>query len=177
MDRCPTCLMPAGFAGVKDSQSCLLCQDDDGPISYRGEDKLQQLLDKHRRIARERGSKYDVLVPVSGGKDSTYALYKLVRQYGMRVLAFNYRHGYVDATAAENLDKAVRRLGVDLEVNSDNRRQLNYLRHNLPLLLRQRRWRLHRLAALLCVGCNDGYVAGATKVANKYGISLISLPA
>ena len=44
--------------------------------------KLETLLDKHRNTSGE----YDVLVPVSGGKDGSYVAYNLKHKYGMNPL-------------------------------------------------------------------------------------------
>ncbi len=48
------------------------------------ENQLEELLLRHRR---ESGNKYDVLVPVSGGKDGSYVAYNLKHKYGMNPLA------------------------------------------------------------------------------------------
>lgn len=45
--------------------------------------QLELLLNKHRRS----NGKYDVLVPVSGGKDGSYVAYNLKHKYGMNPLA------------------------------------------------------------------------------------------
>ena len=45
--------------------------------------ELEQLLDKHRR----NDGGYEVVVPVSGGKDGSYVAYNLKHKYGMKVLA------------------------------------------------------------------------------------------
>lgn len=45
--------------------------------------QLETLLNKHRRS----NGKYDVLVPVSGGKDGSYVAYNLKHKYGMNPLA------------------------------------------------------------------------------------------
>jgi tRNA(Ile)-lysidine synthase TilS/MesJ len=44
--------------------------------------ELERLLDKHRRNDGE----FDVLVPVSGGKDGSYVAYNLKHKYGMNPL-------------------------------------------------------------------------------------------
>ena len=45
--------------------------------------ELETLLDKHRR----NDSRFDCLVPVSGGKDGSYVAYNLKHKYGMHPLA------------------------------------------------------------------------------------------
>lgn len=56
--------------------------------------------------------KYDCVVALSGGKDSAYALGRIV-DLGTRVLAFTLDNGYISAEAKQNIDRVVGRLGVD----------------------------------------------------------------
>ncbi|RYG54797.1 MAG: hypothetical protein EOO01_00460 [Chitinophagaceae bacterium] len=70
---------------------------------------LQKILDKSKV---ERQGEYDCLVLLSGGKDSTYALAKLVGM-GVSVLAFTLDNGYISASAKENIRRVVNVLGVD----------------------------------------------------------------
>src|SRR5579871_3022632 len=38
---------------------------------------------------------YDCLVPFSGGKDSTWTLYYLVKEYGLKPLVVRFDHGFM----------------------------------------------------------------------------------
>ena len=53
---------------------------------------------------------------MSGGKDSTYMLYQLVREYGLRPLVFTLDNGYISDAALENVRVACADLGVELHV-------------------------------------------------------------
>ena len=65
--------------------------------------------------ARERSTgDYDVIHLISGGKDSTYALYKLV-ELGARVFAITLDNGYLAEVAKANVRRATKALGVDHE--------------------------------------------------------------
>ncbi len=65
--------------------------------------------------ARERSTgDYDVVHLISGGKDSTYALYKLV-EMGARVYAITLDNGYIAEVAKANVRRATEALGVDHE--------------------------------------------------------------
>ena len=57
---------------------------------------------------------YDVIHLISGGKDSTYALYKLV-DMGARVFAITLDNGYIAEVAKANVRRATEALGVDHE--------------------------------------------------------------
>ncbi len=58
---------------------------------------------------------YDVIHLLSGGKDSTYALYRLV-ELGVRVLALTLDNGYISEGAKANCRRAAEALGVDHEM-------------------------------------------------------------
>ncbi len=78
---------------------------------FRTEEDLRHILDH----ARDTGSgKYDCLLQFSGGKDSTYALYRLV-EMGMHPLVFSIDNGYISDSAKENIQRVVDDLNLDLE--------------------------------------------------------------
>ena len=92
MQKCSKCLIPSSVPGVTiDSKGiCNLCHDyklidQSGKEEERKlrEQDLEQALQDCKGLAE-----YDCVVPVSGGKDSIYLLYKLKVEYGLRVLAF-----------------------------------------------------------------------------------------
>lgn len=61
--------------------------------------ELAALLDKHRR----NDGRYDVLVPVSGGKDGSYVAYQLKHVYGMHPLCVTIRPPIEFDIGADNL--------------------------------------------------------------------------
>ena len=66
----------------------------------RREEQLLSLLELHR----SNGTKYDVIVPGSGGKDSAYTSHKLKHKYGMNPLTVTWSpHLYTDI-GRENFD-------------------------------------------------------------------------
>ncbi len=78
---------------------------------FKNEDDLRDAL----ADARERSTgDYDVVHLISGGKDSTYALYKLV-ELGARVFAITLDNGYIAEVAKANVRRATQALGVDHE--------------------------------------------------------------
>jgi N-acetyl sugar amidotransferase len=74
-------------------------------------------------IKQGKGNKYDCVVGVSGGRDSSYLLYHLVREVGLRCLAVYFNDGFGNPAAGENMQKAVLKLGVDLRTVSADWRE------------------------------------------------------
>jgi N-acetyl sugar amidotransferase len=56
---------------------------------------------------------YDCIIPFSGGKDSTFTLYKLVKDYKVKPLVVSYDHGFLRPKTLRNVDRVLRQLGVD----------------------------------------------------------------
>jgi len=68
-------------------------------------------------MERYRGKgEYDVLVPISGGKDSMYVLYAARRLFNLNVLAYNFDNGFQSPAATQNIQRAVTKLGTDFMV-------------------------------------------------------------
>jgi len=65
------------------------------------------------RYKQKDPSRYDCIIPVSGGKDSTYQVYFLTRVYGMRPLCVCFEPTLPTKIGRRNLEN-LRRLGVDL---------------------------------------------------------------
>lgn len=63
--------------------------------------------------ANGRGKEYDCIVGVSGGVDSSYALYSAVR-HGLRPLAVHLDNGWNSELASHNIANLINTLGVDL---------------------------------------------------------------
>lgn len=75
------------------------------------------LEDFKNKVAAERGnSKYDILVPVSGGKDGSYLLWYLSKYTNLRILAFHIDNWYVTDSARKNVEKICKDLGCDLTI-------------------------------------------------------------
>ena len=77
----------------------------------RGEADFNKILMKIRKSGRHK--KYDVIVGVSGGTDSSYMLH-LASEYNLRVLAVHYDNTWNGTTATENIRKMTTALGIDL---------------------------------------------------------------
>lgn len=56
---------------------------------------------------------YDCIVPFSGGKDSTYTLYALIREFKLRPLVVSYDHHFYRPNTLQNVDRTLRLLGAD----------------------------------------------------------------
>ena len=108
---------------------CSACQAFDARslIDWADREKqFQHLVVETRREARHRGTAYDCVVPVSGGKDSTIQVLKAL-DYGLRVLAVTAETDHLSAIGRRNLDN-ISKLGCDhieIKTNPVIRRKIN----------------------------------------------------
>jgi len=166
MKRCSKCILPEVYPNITfdDNGECNFCKNHQ-KIQYLGSSKLEEELKKYKTGK----GKYDCLVPISGGKDSTYVLYKLCKEFKMRVLAFNYDNCLTHPQAQENVRNIADSLGVDL-VTKRNEKQKKYLTINLNAYLRKPSV---GMVPMLCTGCRYGIIGNACNVAKKYKIPMI----
>ena len=75
---------------------------------FRKSEDLVQLV---KTIKTSRRGDYDALVLLSGGKDSTYSIAKLI-DMGLKVYAFSLDNGYISDQAKANIDTVCASLGI-----------------------------------------------------------------
>lgn len=116
---CARCVMDDSaieFVAGKDGR-CNFCRDYDERISLelfrdKGERELVEFAEKVKRSSRR--AKYDCLIGISGGVDSSYVAHLCV-SLGLRVLAVHVDNGWNSELATENIERLCDKLGVELE--------------------------------------------------------------
>ncbi len=118
--RCVKCILPSNLPSVylDKTGKCNYCSSFEKkflPVPGTSSKSLEAEFEKI--LARYRGkNQYDCLVPVSGGKDSMYVLYLLSTKYKLNILAYNFDNGFQSPQAVNNINKAIKKLGVDLVI-------------------------------------------------------------
>ena len=148
MQRCRSCIMPyiPKIVTLNENGVCNHCQSYE-PMHLKGERKLIDLLSSHRNKRNE----YDCIVTVSGGRDSAYTLLKLVKDYGLKVLAINYENPFVDETAWNNIQNMVKKLNVTLiQFKLKNNIHERILANNVQTWFKRPS---PAMVPVICVGC------------------------
>jgi N-acetyl sugar amidotransferase len=84
-------------------------------IGAREQDlKLQRLIAEIKSVGH--GKKYDCVIGISGGVDSTYVAW-LLKKYGLRPLAVHLDNGWNSELAVANIQKTLDTLGIDLHTH------------------------------------------------------------
>lgn len=162
--RCRECILPASLpsAGLEGRETCSLCEDyrrRKAEHQAQGRDHAREF-EAHVERARKLSRPYDCLVPLSGGKDSTYALYLCDRVYGMKCLGVTFDNGFLSPHAIANIRNAVRSSRADHIMISTNR----------PTMLKLYRLFLEK-TGMFCPACLRG-IGSVLDVARRYRIPL-----
>jgi len=115
MKTCSKCVLDERFPGIRfnaDGQ-CNYCTSAKGAEQHLAtkqqlDSRFRQLLCEHRGKAG-----YDCVVAYSGGKDSTYTLHLLQKEYGLKLLAFSFDNWFQSETAKQNIRAVLSNINVD----------------------------------------------------------------
>jgi tRNA(Ile)-lysidine synthase TilS/MesJ len=116
MKRCVRCILPETFPGIKfDSEGvCSICTAfDKNKKLVPSIGNLKRKFNKTIAESKKTAKYYHALVAYSGGKDSTYLIYTLKRDFGLKLLAVTLDNGFIAQHAFENMRKILDSLGVD----------------------------------------------------------------
>jgi acyl-CoA synthetase (AMP-forming)/AMP-acid ligase II/acyl carrier protein len=115
---CARCGLPSNYprASFDEEGVCSICRSyesirENAQAYFKTIDDLRELFEES---SRRRSASYDCMMLYSGGKDSSYALCRLV-DMGLSVYAFTLDNGFISESAKENIRKVTERLGVPVE--------------------------------------------------------------
>jgi hypothetical protein len=131
IQRCSKCILPASLTNITFNEDgvcnhCLKYEHDFSEwdsIAKRREKEFIALMERAKKLKRP----YDCLIPLSGGKDSTYALYLATRVYKLKTLAVSLDNGYLSNPAKDNIRNALLSCNADHVYYSVNKANSNEL--------------------------------------------------
>lgn len=161
--RCSRCLLPETYETIEfDSNGvCNICRGAEFKKSEIDWDERKKLLD--RLIEKHRGKNdYDCIVPYSGGKDSTFQLYYLIKEYGLKPLVVRFNHGFIRSTLEENNRRTLKKLGVDVIEFTPN-----------WLIVKRLMLESFKRKTDFCWHCHSGIYTYPLRIAVKFNIPLL----
>lgn len=113
--RCKTCVNDSTVKNISFDKNgvCNFCNSYN---KIRRQITSYKVLEQNfvKRITKEKGKhRYDVALGISGGKDSTFVLYELVKKYNLNVYTYTLDNGFMSDEAKTKINKLVTILGVD----------------------------------------------------------------
>lgn len=168
LERCVRCTLPITWETLyfDDEGVCNLCRnwEQKQQVIDWGERErtLLKIFEEAKQEAIEGNRPYDCIVPFSGGKDSTFTLWAIVKKYGLKPLVVSFDHGFYRPKTLENRTRTFRKLGVDVITFTPNWQVVKKLM--LESLIRK---------GDFCWHCHAGVFAYPMKIAVKFGIPLL----
>lgn len=161
--RCSQCLIPETHETLvfDDEGICNICRQQEVKKDLIDWDKRKRDLDE---LVEQYYGKYshDCIIPFSGGKDSTFTLYYLVKEYNLKPLVVQFDHGFMRPNLRENNERTFKKLGVDV---------LSF-RPNWHVVRKVMLESLKRKGDF-CWHCHTGIFAYPMQVAVKFNIPLL----
>ncbi|MBI5472754.1 MAG: hypothetical protein HY961_10465 [Ignavibacteriae bacterium] len=166
MNRCTICVTPDSYPGLTLNTDgvCNHCEEYFKLYGDWRSSKAERKasFEKFVTIAKRRSRSYDALVPLSGGKDSTYVLYLASKVYKLRVLCYTFDNGFQSDVAKENIRAAAHASGADLVTYRPNPDMMMSLyRHFL------------KHAGMFCPVCMRGITAGEFMISDTFDVPLV----
>lgn len=172
MKICTKCILPETFSDIHFDENgvCNFCHEHEKRkgmdikneiCDFTSEDELATYLEKFKNPENN----YDVLVSLSGGVDSSYALIKIVEKFKLRPLCFHNDYALYDDTSSDNVKKICKALGVD------------YILWRNEYDFMKKVWKYANEANLLgmsgCYFCGNMVHLNALELADRFNISLV----
>jgi N-acetyl sugar amidotransferase len=115
MKKCNKCLLPETHETIEYNENsvCNICTGHEfkrEKIDWvKKKQDFTKIVDNYKNKAP-----YDCIVPFSGGKDSVYTLYTLVKEFKLKCLVVSFDHGFFRPKLIKNRKKIFKKLGVDV---------------------------------------------------------------
>jgi N-acetyl sugar amidotransferase len=163
MRKCIKCGLPETYETIEfDSNDiCNICNQ----YSFKSDnvDWKSRKLMLDDIIEKYRGKyEYDCILPFSGGKDSTFTLHYLIKEYNIKPLVIQFNHGFMRSTLLENNERTFKKLGVDVLTFTPNWKLVKKLM--LESLIRK---------GDFCWHCHTGIFSYPMHMALKFNTPLI----
>jgi asparagine synthetase B (glutamine-hydrolysing) len=136
LKRCTKCLLPETFPFIQYDEhgECNYCKNYIKKNQPKPISELQQLVEPYRKT----NGQPEVLIPFSGGRDSTYVLHMVKEELGLNAVAYTYDWGMVTDLARRNIARICGKLGVEnIIVAADMHWKRENIRKNITAWLKE----------------------------------------
>jgi len=164
VQRCVRCTLPITWETLyfDDEGVCNICRNWELKQDVVDWVDREKQLKKIVKDVKEQNNEYDCIVPFSGGKDSTFTLWAVVKKYGLKPLVVSFDHWFYRPRTIDNRKRTFRRLGVDVITFTPNWQIVRKLM--VESLIRR---------GDFCWHCHAGVYAYAMQIAVRFKIPFL----
>ena len=140
MCRCSKCVLPETFPFIDfDAQGvCNYCRSYQPRYAHMHPVDTKQAFIQSLERYRRAGDNPDVMVAFSGGRDSSYGLHLIKKEFGLKPVTFTYDWGMVTDLARRNVARICGQLGIqNILVSADIAEKRNNIRMNVSAWLKK----------------------------------------
>jgi glucosamine--fructose-6-phosphate aminotransferase (isomerizing) len=131
LQRCSKCILPSTMPFIKfDGKGvCNYCNNyENKNIVKYDPTKTDYIFDKYRKTNKQA----DCIVPLSGGRDSCFALHLAKTKFNLNPIAYTYDWGLVTDLARRNISRMCSRLNVENIIFADDiSKKRNFIKKNV----------------------------------------------
>ena len=134
LKRCSKCILPETFPHIKFNSSgvCNYCEN----YTVRAPKGLKEL-EEYISNKKNKNSKFDCLLPFTGGRDSSFVMHFVIKELGLNALSYSYDWGMLNSLARRNQSRMCSLLGVEhIIISADIRKKRDNIRKNVNAWLR-----------------------------------------
>lgn len=163
MKYCTKCILPETHESIQFDEEgvCNICRQAEVKHEKIDWDARRKMLDAIVDRYRNKGE-YDCIVPFSGGKDSTFQLWYVVKELGLKPLVVRYNHWGYRPLVSENNIRTFKKLNVDVLEFTSN---LSVVKKLMLESLKE--------TGDFCWHCHTGVFAHTMQIAVRFNIPLI----
>ncbi len=163
MRYCTKCILPDTHETIQfdDEGVCNICRQAEAKHEKIDWAERRKMLDEIANRYRGKGE-YDCILPFSGGKDSAFQLWYVVKELNLRPLVVRFNHWGYRPLVAKNTSRVLKELGVPMLEFTPN---YNVVKQLMRESLKR--------TGDFCWFCHTGVFAHTMQIAIKYNIPLV----
>lgn len=143
LQYCTRCCLPETMEGITFDEFgvCTPCRSSEEKMHINWKDKQSELIEIFNKFKNK--NYYDCLLPISGGKDSTFQAYILNKIYKINSLAVTHGTNWMSLTGRYNLENCINKFNLDHLFFLPNRNTINKVAKRSPELIGDACWHCH----------------------------------
>jgi N-acetyl sugar amidotransferase len=143
LQYCTRCCLPETMEGITFDEFgvCVPCRSSEEKMHINWRDKQTQLIKILNKFKKNKY--YDCILPISGGKDSTFQAYLLDKVYKINPIAVTHGTNWMSLTGRYNLENCINKFNLDHLFFLPNRNIINKVAKKSPELIGDACWHCH----------------------------------